>query len=402
MPPCIVLYEPHHTGFSHSSFNAALLQTALCAYPEASVAFRGEGEHLGWVRAALEQHLGGAPARVNWVPTPVLPKNARTQDVLGPGKLAGYRRVYAEVMGDAQFAGAEVLLLCSASSLGLCVLKGLLRGRPAPVPVVGVFHEVLNRAARALSRNPVNWWFTLRRALGLPHPAGLRYVVLGPSIHAALSEALPWASRHFSSLDIPTLWTPLPEAHTDGAPVRFGYLGAGWMKHRGFGLFCQLAADLGDLVDTGRCEFVLAGFVTQEPDMSAPGMRNITGLTQTPLSADEYRRRASSITYTVWPGQSEQYALRASASFADALCMGKPGLYLRAPYVESYCAQMGDIGFLCDGYEQMRDAAVSIATEFPTERYRQQRARVLRAARAFSPETLAPRLREIAEAARTG
>ena len=81
--------------------------------------------------------------------------------------------------------------------------------------------------------------------------------------------------------------------------------------------------------------------------------------------------------------------------------MGRPGLYLRAPYVESYCAQMGDIGFLCDDYEQMRDAAVSIATEFPAERYLRQRATVLEAARAFSPETLGPRLREIAEEARS-
>lgn len=395
MKPLIVLYEPQCVGYSHANFNAALLQTTLSAYPEATVVFKGEAGHLQWVRAAFQQHLGELPKRVQWVETKIPPVN-----ILGPGTVAKHRAAYAELLRQAQSSQAALLLLCSLSCVGLHVLKQQMHRHPVSVPVVGVFHGVLSAITGTRSKNPMNWWFTLRRALALPHPPGLRYIALGQSIHQSLQHLLPGAIAHFSVLDIPTLWKPLPNERAEQEPISFGYFGVGRRGLKGFELFVRLASDMGGLVEQGRCRFVLVGFLRDDASSADPGLGRIVGLSHSPLTPEEYTRRAAAVTYAIWAGQSEQYALRASASFVDTLCMGKPGVYLRAPYVESYCNQMSDIGFLCDDYEQMLRVAVEVTSSFPEDRYAQQCANVIEGSKVFHPEALAPRLRAITDQCR--
>jgi len=395
MEPSIVLYEPQCTGYSHANFNAALLRTALLAYPEATVAFSGEPEHVRWVRDALEQHLGTVPDRVVWVGTQI-----PTRQVLRPGGLAQHRRACSELLRQVARFRAELLVLCSLSSLGLHALKRALSKAPPSVPVLGVFHGALSALSGTRSRNPVDWWFTPRRALDLAHPPGLRYIALGASILRSLESLVPQHSRRFSALDVPTLWEALPNQRSASDPVRFAYFGVGRTGLKGFELFCRLAADLEHAVRQGRCEFVLVGFVRGATSTAIDGLRTIRGISSSPLPPDEYRRRAASATYAIWPGQADQYVLRASASFVDTLCMGRPGICLRAPFIEDYCFRMGDIGFLCDGYEQMLQTATSVVNEFPHDRYRQQCANVLSGGRVFHPDALAPSLRAIVDVCR--
>ena len=74
--------------------------------------------------------------------------------------------------------------------------------------------------------------------------------------------------------------------------------------------------------------------------------------------------------------------------FVDALSFGKPGIYLRNPFVEHYFERMGDIGYLCDSLDQVQETVESILLRFPLERYRAQRRAVGKGRRLFAPETL--------------
>ena len=60
--------------------------------------------------------------------------------------------------------------------------------------------------------------------------------------------------------------------------------------------------------------------------------------------------------------------------------------------------RMGDIGYLCDSYEEMRNIVLSILREFPLARYQQQCENIRRGRRIFEPQALAPRLRAIVAA----
>jgi hypothetical protein len=68
----ILICEPQCVGFQHSTFNAALLQTVLLAFPDQACVFVGQAEHLVWLRRALVYHLGAESKRLTWheLPSP--------------------------------------------------------------------------------------------------------------------------------------------------------------------------------------------------------------------------------------------------------------------------------------------------------------------------------------------
>ena len=111
-----------------------------------------------------------------------------------------------------------------------------------------------------------------------------------------------------------------------------------------------------------------------------------------PLTQTEYARRAQGVTYAVSLTDPDVYRVGASTSFLDAISSVKPGIYLRNPYLEECFSKMGDIGYLCDSYEDVRDCIRSVMREFPLSRYAQQRRTILLMRHMFEPAAVSPRL----------
>ncbi len=92
----------------------------------------------------------------------------------------------------------------------------------------------------------------------------------------------------------------------------------------------------------------------------------------------------------------------ASATFIDSLALLKPFICLRNSYVQHYFDFLGDVGHLCDSYEELRDVVCGILDKFPRERYQRQIVNILNGRSVFSPENLALKLRSIVEACEAG
>ena len=384
-----MLVEPQCCGFEHATFNAALLHTVLLAYPDTCVSFMGETEHLEWVRSDLVRIAGVDAHRVEW------------REILIPArKRGGWKRLGSElrwcrrVLRQASKDGANCLVLCSITDTGLLALKALMHLQGTSVPVLAVPHSILNSILGRQPRKPWNWLISLRHVLMLPHPKCLRYIALGGSIYRALAEALPNATPHFRTLDPPYLWHHGSTLDDIGEVqvLRFGYLGVGT---KGFDLFYRLASDVQGAKCEKPYELMMIGFLTGQGSDLISGQELVKGVSYTPLSREEYSQRASSVTYAVGTWRPEGYRLTASVSFLDAMSYVKPGIYLRNPYIEYYFGKMGDIGYLCDTYEEMRDVMISVLNEFPFARYRQQCENIRHGRRIFEPQVLAPQLRAI-------
>ena len=97
----------------------------------------------------------------------------------------------------------------------------------------------------------------------------------------------------------------------------------------------------------------------------------------------------------MWVGSQYKYQLTASGSFLDALSYIKPVIYLRNPYIEYYAEQMGDIGYQCSNYDDIRDTISSILERFPEEKYKIQCNNILNNRKIFMPENLSTRLQSI-------
>jgi hypothetical protein len=383
----IVLCEPQCWGFEHSAFNAALLQTALIAYPDAEFVFMGEAEHLAGVRELLARQGCSAHETVRW------------QEIrIPPRTLTGWRRLRSEVAWCRQVlkavrsAQVELLLICSIAETGLLVLKSMLQTHRIPVPVIATLHGILASVEHPQPRRPWNWATHLRQALRLPHPRQLTYLALSDSIRAGVAEAMPRAAFHFRTIDAPYFMPGVTNASKPDGVIRFGHFGVARNYEKNFGLFARLAEEVGRYFDQSLAQFLAVGSL--DPDVTSPGTP-VMGLSRTPLSAEEYAQRAQSVTYAVGLADPSHYRLVASASFLDALSHVKPGIYFRNPYLEYYFRKMGDIGYLCDSYEEVHDVVFSVIRNFPEARYRQQCEKIQSGRRIFEPEVIAPQLRAI-------
>ena len=177
--------------------------------------------------------------------------------------------------------------------------------------------------------------------------------------------------------------------HPVGQPLRFGYVG---VSSKGFDTFCRLADDVAPSQETAQ--FLMAGFYIG-PAEKKPVCQYVSDIPDRPLSLIEFKERVRNLTYVVWTAKPDHYRFTASGTFLDALAFLKPGIYLRNDYIEHYFNQMGDIGYLCDSYEDMVSTIRDILSKFPSVRYRQQVENIRKGRVVFEPKTLAPRLREI-------
>jgi hypothetical protein len=421
----IVVCEPQCWDFEHANFNAALLQVVLLAFPEARVVFLGERSHVGWVESALARSGAAVPSRLTFETLPI-PRPELVH--WGRFTLSAYRQDRAwtrELRGALRRQGADLLVLASVTGTGLFAWKASQWFRPG-VPTVAIPHAILGTIARAprlklpaLAQRP-RWWrdlrhlavrlrlgpasslllaraATLRRIVRLPPAKSIRYVALGPSIERALQELDPPLAARFDVMDLPAF------PREDGGPdamaipgvVRFGFFGVGY---KGFASFARLASAVRPR--HGNARFDLVGFLnTPEEPSSYEGA--VEGVSTTALSPEEFERRAAAVTYAVWTADPARYRYAASATFVDALCFGKPGIYLRNPFVEHYFERLGDVGYLCDSLDHAREVVESILARFPLERYRAQRRAIVAGRRMFAPAAQAAKMREIARRAAT-
>ncbi len=386
----ILICEPHCEGFRHAPVNAALIETVLLADPRTSVVFLAEQEHLPAVRAELAAECSSDSSRVRWEPIRVPDRsagvwNTTRQEWTFFDRLS---RVTAE-------HGARYVLISMIMDSSLLALKGRLYLGHVSAPVFAVMHGDLSTVATVQSEKRWRRFVNLRQVLRLPHPKSLRFIALGDSILRCLEESMPGAARHFSPLDHFYLWTTHEARPVDNPkPVRFGYFGVDSLN-KGFDTFHRLAVDTRRV--TPSAEFDMVGFV-RNPDDCAKYREAVSGVGATPLERDEFAARAASMTYAVWTGNPHHYRLTASGSFLDALSHVKPGVCLKNPYIEYYFDKMGDIGYLCDSYDEMREVLLSLAAEFPRERYARQCRNIIQGRSLFEPATLAPNLRAILDA----
>jgi hypothetical protein len=377
----IIFCEPHCWDFEHATFNAALLRTVQLAYPASAIRFFGEKGHLEQVRHALELY-GNGNCNIFWEEYPIHRRND-----------AKWKRPVNDfswcnsILIAAIRAKARLLVLCSINNTGLLLLKLLMYLYRFKIPTIAVPHSCL---AALLSGQPWRPW-SMRGALDFPHPDNLRLVALGGSIYQQVLRLRPGHESQWTMLDIPYLWPVRDQngENADSNKVRFGFLGAAGIG-KGFHLFCNLADKIVPYYPDA--EFILVGFFWGF-NSSSPNSKFVTGISDQPLSIDEFHRRASSLTYSVWLATPEHYRLTASATFLDSLAYLKPGIYLRNPYIEYYFDQMGDIGYLCDNYEHVISTIKSILMNFPHDRYNQQVKNILKGRRIFEPDFLAPKLR---------
>jgi len=380
----IVVCEPQCSGFEHAEVNAALLAVLKQAFPGQRTLFLAERDHIARVGEALRRH---AVEGIEFQPI-CLPRQ-RGYVIRFVRELGLCKRVFALAARN----GARWIIYSSITSQSLVSIKLLIKSFPQLRCGVAM-HAVLATITKRPLR-PLRWLFWFRRALEFAHSDRLRYIVMGQPIADELRRRLPSIGDRLISIDLPYLYAdPQPHEPFRDNVVRFGAFGVGH-RDKGTDILFRLAADLQRVDACCRSQFTLLGpIVDWRLRKLTPDPVLVPSPSQ-PLSRADLDCRAKSVDYAVFCHKPQSYALRASAVFFDALSYLKPVIAYRAPFFEHYFRVMGDIGYLCDTYDEMRQTIVEIMRSRPAERYARQRANLLAGRGPLSPSRLGARLAEL-------
>ncbi len=386
----IILCEPLCHGFEHSTGNAALLETVFSAYPNDCITFMAEDEHIEWVKTKLRSQKSDCMQQVNWKSISIPPRS-----------ISGFKRFkkdlcwFKNLISVAQSTPCKAVLICSITNTTLLILKLWLYRHSPDFHIMAIPHGILSTLSGKKPVNPISRLLSFRKMLSLPHPAQLKYLLLGETIYKSVVEFQPKWANHFTFIDLPYFHEEADVTNIQiSESVCFGYFG---VTIKGFDAFYNLALEVQGKND--RAAFALVGHLSKNGNQKTYDPCKIIGLTDKPLSSKEYVERSKKLTYAVGITDPEHYRWGANSSFVDALSFVKPGIYLRNSYVEYYFDKMGDVGYICDSYNQIKETVISILDDFPTQRYQEQTQNIINGRKLFEPVNISPKMRTIIDGA---
>lgn len=370
----IIVCEPQCAGIEHVEVNAAFLAALKSACPDCRIIFFAEEAHTELVGHCLSgQSVADIEHTAIEIPPRGLPNHQR---------FPMEYRLARSIFETADGVNADEIIFTSATNAGLVAVKLLLRKFPARRCAV-MMHATLETV---LKKRPPLKPLVLRSYLELPfwfrpaflwgNGARLRYIVLGKSILEHLCRAFPKLQGTAFAIDLPYFYRP-PEGYAPfkGGVVRFGSLGVA-SKGKGSDKFFKLADEIRSPPNARKAEFIQIGQVDRKLKYSGSSVK--IPRKDSFLSREAYDGHAREIDYAVFFHKPESYRLTASGSLFDAFSHLKPVIALRSPFFAYYFNLMGDIGYLCDDYQEIKETVARLLEERPVERYLAQRENILK------------------------
>jgi hypothetical protein len=370
----IIIYEPHSVRFVHAEVNAAMIAAIRCAFPKEEILFLAESEHLALVTSILEERHVKILSREIDVP-PYFRSNLR--------RLPQELRLCRNVFNIARNNAANKVLFASITSSTLISIKVLLRFFNE-IECVVIPHNILNSILKR-PRLLIGVPFWLRFWISFGNMRRLRYLVLSPYIEERLSILLPKIRKHVRSVDLPYFFDDENGLQRlDHDHIRFGLLGVA-SHGKGTDIFFAMAKKILNSHTPSVPEFVVVGPITDKTIDAVKQDSCMVESSDAPLSREDFATSAKSVDYVLFLNRPDAYDLVVSGSLMDAFSYVKPIIALKQPLFNYYFKTMGDIGFLCESYEEIEAQILDILMRKPTERYLTQQRAILEGREQFSP-----------------
>lgn len=381
----IVLCELQFRGFEHAMANAALIETVADAFQEEELLFLAEAEHIRYIKNTLDAHS----VVVKYYETTIPPRTRFDYQRSMPDF-----RFCRNVFHLAHKNHANTIIFCSVTTPGLISIKALLRSYRDIICLVFP-HDILQDVTKAPPLLPHRRFVSFRLWISFGNTHRLRYVVLAPHIEEGLKQYVPRVSGYVSSIDHPYYFSDDvgPEPFADGA-IHFGSYGVGSFE-KGTDTFFRLADEIHPAKTTYKPTFTLIGHMPQKQMKDVPHRSVNIPSPDVPLDQETYEEYCRNIDYAVFLYRSNAYELRAGGSILDAFSLLKPIIALKSPLTEYYFKKMGDIGYLCENHNAIKDTILDILETKPIDRYRQQKANILKQRVQFSPAGLSLKFRSL-------
>jgi hypothetical protein len=368
----IVICEPHFCGFGHAQFNAALVCSVAEAFPEEGLIFCAEREHLNHVKREVDTRA----ATVRFIEVG-LPDRALREEQRGRRlpftalleELALYRRIFR--LADKN--RASQIVFCTAAHR----------------------NDLQNKISTPQPKRLTLEFLSYRHWLLAGNTAKIHYLLPGPPplMEQGLKNYLPRLHNCISPIDVPYVFADSAGSQPfKDDVVHFGFFGHASLR-KGADIFFKLAEEVSATRTKYRPIFVLIGDIRDEQlkEMRHASI-NIPAL-NAPLTQEEFDKYSKRIDYAFFFHVASAYELNGTAAMLDAFSHLKPIIALKTPLSEYYFNKMGDVGYLCQSYNDAIGAVMEILETRPLDRYHAQQENILKKRDQFSPAGIAPKLR---------
>jgi len=381
----ILACEPVCRGFEHAAVNAAMLAVFAEAFPDEDVVFYADQSHVAFV--ADEPLLRGRN-RIRFNGWTVPPRKAE-----GAERFSQEFDTVRKLFEIAERSGPATVLYTCISDETLRAIKmqtGTFPGVACVVVLHGILASLLKRPFffPTKKRHAFRTWFLRGNS------PQVTYIVMGDSIRRELLARFPDVEPYIASIDHPYIYADdaayIP--FRDGA-VRFGALGV-LRKAKGSHLFLRLAREVTSEATAYHPRFVCVGPVVDKKLRKHIGEAVSVPSPDTPLSKEEYSSHARQLDYAVFLHDAEAYTLTASGVLFDAFSHLKPVIALKSPFITGYFEKMGNIGYLCDRFVDMKKLVLRLLEHPPVAEYEEQRQAILRGRELLRIPVLAAALRK--------
>lgn len=351
---------------AHAEFNAALIATARAAFSEDPVYFLAGNKHSFAVRRELARYRI-SNVRFELIPEPPKGSQIRKHWYIMHTVRAVYRRF--------QNLECSKLLVCGLyeelHSYFLILMPKWFEGH-----CCGLIHG----GKYLVSRTPTTRLGLLNNGLiRFSTKKKLRVVVLGPTVARFLTENLIYPLVEIKWIYHPYLFEDEPEQqHLNKKPIHFVFLGR-TSKGKGFDIFCKLAYEISSVVPAQDAAFSLIGGLRWIPkEYSETGPVQVAS-TAYRLTRDALSCHLEKASYLVMPHMTAVYGKKKTTGiFLDAVKYLKPIIALKSDDLAHYFEKFGELGFLCESVEEMKQVLLEIIKKPPLQDYSEQQARLLK------------------------
>lgn len=391
----IVLCEPIFRGAMHAQFNAALIGSVAEAFPEEELTFCAERGHMNHVKRMVDARVAAVRFIELGLPGSAVPDEQRGRRLpfaRSLEQLTFYRRIF----GLADKNQASQIVFCSATYLTTLVsIKVMLRRFPQ-ISCLVVLHNLQTLVSTPQPKRLTPQLYSYQRWLLAGNTANIHYLVPGPPplVEQGLKKYLPRLRNCVSPIDLPYVFADSvgSEPFKDDV-IHFGFYGHASLR-KGADIFFKLADEVSSARTKYQPIFVLVGAILDKQLKEMPHM-SVNIPSPNPLTQEEYDRYGKCIDYALFFHVASAYELNGTATILDAFSYLKPIIALKTPLSEYYFNKMGDIGYLCESYGDVKNAVLEVLETKPIGRYRVQQDNILAKRGQFSPAGVAPEFRVV-------
>lgn len=214
--------------------------------------------------------------------------------------------------------------------------------------------------------------------LGIPlrlfTPKNLKYLVYGESIKQNLLQIISKISNHIIAIPHPMLWESSVPPKNNFEKIEFVIPGI-IAPRKNQNYVENLINDLH--IEKMKQDFRIsfAGKILSNEfynKMKEIDFINKNSLNNKMLTIEARNLLINNATYSVYAYSLDSYKLIASGAFLDAINFEKPMIAIKNSYINYYFEKYGNIGYLCNSYEELRAKVVDLINNFPEQEYKEQ------------------------------